>query len=378
MRLFKKKKQRLASQPLLLQLPNISVKAKLTFWAKSKGIRLTIQWLIFLLALIALVGLSKPVLWPGGFGIEKGESRSTKTIEKVEKDPKGNTTKTVETIKIDAGKTLWDWLSLLGVPTSLAILGYRLQQLQQKRAEVLAREQRERDEALAKEQRQIAADETKEEVLQVYFDRLSVLLVDKNLMAIAAKGEEATAEDRELLDSAVDVIRARTLSILRRFESDPERKTSVIRFLLEADIVSKLKLDLGAADLGAANLGAANLGAANLGAANLSKANLRFADLRFANLSAANLSDADLSFANLSAANLSDADLGCADLSKANLRAADLREANLSKADLGKADLSKANLRFADLRFADLSDAIFEKTVMPNGELKTSEPPQAD
>jgi hypothetical protein len=150
---------------------------------------------------ITAVKLSEPVLWPGGLGLGKGESVATKTVEFVGKNAQGQTTKTVETTKIDDGKTLWDWLSLLGVPLSLFILGSWLQQAQQKRAEKLAEEQRE-----------LAADETKEEVLQVYFDRLSVLLVDKNLLAIADKvnpkeseGTEsqpkisATAEERELL-----------------------------------------------------------------------------------------------------------------------------------------------------------------------------------
>ena len=173
-------------------------------------------------------------------------------------------------------KTLWDWFDLLGVPLSLAILGYILQQQQQKRAEVLA-----------KEQREIAADETKEEILQAYFDRLSVLLVDKNILAIAKKvyatDEEndetqhqtrATTEEIEQLSAAVDVIRARTLSTLRRFENDGERKSSVIRFLIEAEVVSKAKLDLRDADLGGANLEGANLEGANLKGANLEGANL--------------------------------------------------------------------------------------------------------
>ncbi|MDV3348190.1 hypothetical protein D0962_35165 [Leptolyngbyaceae cyanobacterium CCMR0082] len=74
------------------------------------------------------------------------------------------------------GKTLWEWLELLGVPLTLAILGYFLQQQEQKRAREYADQQRE-----------IAADEAKDEILQAYFDRLSVLLVDKNLLAIASK-----------------------------------------------------------------------------------------------------------------------------------------------------------------------------------------------
>ena len=211
-------------------------------------------------------------------------------LKGLRKDAKGIPVKT--TTKRDDGKTLWDWFSLLGVPLSLAMLGLFFQWIQQKRSIQLAQEQRE-----------IAADETKEEILQVFFDRLSVLLVDKNLLAIASKvyaigtqdkegqpKNEATLEERELLDSAVDVIRARTLSILRRFENDPERKTSVIRFLVEADFISKLNLSLSGADLSRAILSRANLIGANLSGANLSGAILSGAILSRTNLRDANLS----------------------------------------------------------------------------------------
>jgi uncharacterized protein YjbI with pentapeptide repeats len=291
--------------------------------------------------LIVAVGISQPILWPGGFGIGKEQSVTTKSVETVVKDAQGNTTKTVETTKNDDGKTLWDWLSLLGVPVSLAVLGYILQQLQQKRAEVLA-----------KEQREIAADETKEEVLQVYFDRLSVLLVDKNLLAIAAKKDQATDEERELLASAMDVVRARTLSILRRFEKDPERKTSVIRFLIEADFVGKLKLNLMDAQLSGADLDCTDLNGINL-----IKANLRSAKLTGAKLTGAKLNGADLTGAELIVATLCYADLEAANLINADLFGANLINANLSRADLSGARLLSANLSGAILGYADLSKA---------------------
>jgi uncharacterized protein YjbI with pentapeptide repeats len=284
-----------------------------------KQSRIHWQRLIIISGFIAAMAVSKPVLWPDGFGITADKSVTTT----VEKDPQGKITKTVETTKTDPGKTLWDWLSLLGVPITLAVFGYWLQQIQQKRTEEVATDQRE-----------LAADETKEEVLQVYFDRLSALLVDKNLLAIAAKvnSEEpekskATLEEQELLASAVDVIRARTLSILRRFENDKERKTSVIRFLIEADFISKLKLNLSDADLSSADLHFADLSGADLHRADLSGADLQYAKLSNANLSGAKLSNAnfsgaDLHFAKLSNANLSGADLYFADLSGADLSGA--------------------------------------------------------
>ncbi len=296
-----------------------------------------------------------------------------------------NSTTCKKTMKTDLGMTLLDWLSLLAVPLALAIFGFWLQKIQRKPTE----------------------DATKEEVLQGYFDRLSVLLVDKNVLAIAAKGNEATDEEQEQLDSATGIIRVMTLSILRKFEEDIEQKTSIIRFLIAADIVSEL--NLSDANLSGVNLSDANLSDANLSSANLSSANLSGAYLKEANLSGANLSSANLSHANLRRTivdtstqldpkwrlvqsivtqgaanqNLSSADLSDAYLGFANLSSANLRDANLSSADLGGANLrgtivdtstqldpkwrlvqsivtqgaANQNLSGADLSDADLSDA---------------------
>lgn len=340
--------------------------------------------LIVLLFLVAIVGLwyRLSFIFPGGWGIGKDQSVTTESVESVRKDAKGNITKTIKTIKYDEGKTLWDWLSLLGVPLSLAVLGLWFQWIQQKRSVELAHEQRardekiahelrERDEKVAKEQRELAAEETKEEVLQVYFDRLSVLLVDKNLLAIAAKiyasetqeneGQQkigATLEERELLDSAVHVIRARTLSILRRFENDRERKTSVIQFLIEADIVSKLKLNLRGANLSGVNLSGAFLVEVDLSGVNLSGANLHKAYLTGADLSDTDLTRADLSRAKMKGASLYRANFDGADLSRAYLFGANLSFAHITGADLFAADLKEADLTLCLIE-ANLSRSIF-------------------
>lgn len=301
-------------------------------------------------------------------------------------------------------KTVWDWLELLGVPLSLAILGYLLQQQQQRQAMALAQQQRDQ-----------AAEEEKEEILQTYFDRISVLLIDKDILALALHQNTFSARapvdvERERVDAARDVVRARTLSILRRFQDDPLRKTSVIRFLIESEVISKLKIDLSGsslsgADLSGAALSGVSLQNADLSGVNLSWANLREADLCGADLSSANLSHTNLSQALLAGASLKHADLNGAalvrtsfadaDLSMANLGrvnliipkeyvnfhenhkvtirfaganlsgarlSGDLRKADFSRANLSKADLSGANLRGADciwatLRGADLSQA---------------------
>ncbi|MFM7573042.1 MAG: pentapeptide repeat-containing protein [Snowella sp.] len=305
---------------------------------------------------VVLVGwILPPILWPGGIGIGKDSPASTKAIEK---DARGKTIKTIETIKDDDGKTLWDWGSLLGVPLSLAILGYVLQQEQQRRAE-----------KLSEDQRKIADNEIREKVLQVYFDRLSALLINRNLIARSCKHPHdfpsiyppgsftLTLEEKELLDSSRNIIRARTLSILRRFEKDAERKTSVIKFLIETEIVGKLNLNLEKADLSGTNLKFVNLERANLKSVNFQGANLQRANLERADLSGAKLERADLSGADLYGADLHHANLERADLYGANLLGADLFEAYLSGANLSSANLSNANFPGVNLSGANLSMA---------------------
>lgn len=303
---------------------------------------------------VVLVGwILPPILWPGGIGIGKDDSVTTTTVETIEKDKQGKTVKKVTTTAHNDGKTLWDWGSLLLVPSSLLLFGYILQLQQQKRAEKLSTDQQKRAEAFsekqeelakkfAEEQRDIADDETKEEVLQTYFDRLSVLLIDRNLIALSNKSNSSTItpEEQELLDSALDVIRARTLSILRRFEKDAERKTSVIDFLIETEIIGKSKLNLSGAELVNAELGNAELGNAKLRNANLIGANLFWSKLK----------GADLGNANLFLAKLEGAELQNANLFLAKLKGANLTGANLTGADLSWADLQGANLQRANLK----------------------------
>lgn len=328
---------------------------KLAGWAKRKKLAQWTKRVLVISGGSALVAgaisllLYKPN-WTG-FG-----SDSTKNIER---DSVGKVTKIVEVEQ--SGKTLWDWLTVLGVPLSLAVLGFWLQRHEQKRVG----EQ-------TKLERELAEGNQREEALQVYFDRLSTLLIDKNLIAIAAKvknadkGEEnqhntAIEEDKELLNAAVDVIQARTLSILRQFGEDGERKSSVIQFLLEAEVIDKLNLNLSRA-----NLSGINLSGADFSGANLSRANLRGADLDDANLSGANLFGANLSGANLRLVNFSGADLSGADFSGANLCLADFSSANLIYANLSGANLSVANLTDAKwLKIEQLDQAKLCETKLP-------------
>jgi uncharacterized protein YjbI with pentapeptide repeats len=342
----------------------------------------------------------RPLLWTGGTGISDtldkifwGDIKQSETVvsKTVETDKQGKTVKTIETIKYNDGKTIWDWLSLLGVPLSLAILGYFLQQQQQKRAEKLSKEQQERAEKLSKEQqeraeklsedqRKIADNETKEEVLQTYFDRLSVLLIDRNLIALSNKSNSSTItpEDQELLDSSLDVIRARTLSILRRFKNDAERKTSVIKFLVETEIVGKSKLNLQGAELQEVNLQGTKLQGAKLQEAKLQGAKLQLARLQGARLQWAELQKAELQEAELQEAELQEAELQEANLQFANLQKAKLQKAKLKGADLRGAELQEAKLQETNLQFAKLQGANLQFAELQGADLLIAELQEAN
>ena len=283
-----------------------------------------------------------------------------------------------ETEHIRAAKKLWDWLELLGIPVLLVILGTQFQINEKKLAEEKAKAEKERAEEQAKAEKarvdeqvkaekerveeQFKAEKEKtsnilnEEALQAYIDRMSELLLDKNLKTLSPKDP--------LREAALDVARARTLSVLRRLDIDGERKGSIIRFLIDAEFINELQLDLSyakliGADLSGANLSGANFYGANfhgvkLNGAKLSGAKLSGANFYGAKLSGANFYGADLSGAKLSGAKLSGANFYGADLSRAYLSGANLNGANFYSANLSSANLSSANLCFANLSGANL------------------------
>ena len=363
----------------------------------------TIATVVGVIAVFAGLIMSWPQWAPGGLGLSPQQETVTKTTDNT------NTSLTIETtITQNAGKTLWDWLELLGVPLSLALLGYLFQDFQkgkekreekrekkrekekeayfeaeQNQKELLQKQREHEDRELQKffayeaTQAQIKRDETnaKEDLLQGYFDRISEFLVDRNLFGIAAgiyrlknnKMIERAEQEQELLDSSVDIIRAMTLAVLRRLGDDQDRKTSVIQFLLEIEIINRLNLSLSGADLRGTDLKKASLPKVNLSGANLTEANLEGANLEDANLEGAELKQAklkesNLQGANLQRANLEEADLLSAHLENANLQDAHLTGAVLRHAKLDGADLSGANLDQVDLKMVDLDNAELNHT----------------
>jgi hypothetical protein len=246
------------------------------------------------------------------------------------------------------GKTLWDLLALLVVPLALAGMGFwfsssqrsrqiagdsRLRQTSnaatatQQTVNVAATGTREAENTAAAEIRQaeqaavaaaratevslVEMDRAQEAALQVYFDRMSDLLI-KEMLRTSEEGAEVR-----------DVARTRTLTVLRRL--DPERKGALLLFLYG----SKLVVGKGIINLSGADLRQANLREANLIGADLSAVKLREADLSGANLRGITLFRADLREANFHNANL-----GGADLQGTDLHGADLSGAVLIRVDL--------------------------------------------
>jgi len=204
------------------------------------------------------------------------------------------------------GKTVWNWMELLMVPLALAVIGLAFSVQQD------ARQQRVENQR-AEAERELAVQRAQDEALQTYLDQMSTLLLEKDL-----RDSEAGSEVRTLA-------LARTHTVLERL--DPSRKSELMQFLLEADLVEGLGGRDPIIELGTADLKGANLTGAVMPFAYLSGANLRGADLGGIILSDANLSDADLRDINLTRpdqkAFLRRAHLLGADLSGANLRGAE-------------------------------------------------------
>jgi hypothetical protein len=315
-------------------------------------------------------------------GMKKSKEESQEATERVN----DTVTKITTTQKTEQSKTLWDWMSLLLVPATLAGFGlwFQSSQEQAKAAKEVA-EKRAEDAA-----KQRAEDRQLDDALENYINSVSDLLIGKGLSTLARQKEKDTLKEGQklqeyyLLKAGLDVIHARTLSILRRLtnEKDPKRtdagrKGSVLLFLYDTGLIrDQTLLRLNGADLSGAHLSNAYLNGAYLGGANLNDAfllgthldgaNLHGARLNGADLSGAHLYDATLLGTHLDGANLNDAFLWGARLCGARLRGTDLHgahllAANLNSADLSNADLSNADLSNADLSNADLSNAVLLK-----------------
>ena len=165
----------------------------------------------------------------------------------------------------------------MAIPVVLAAAGLwftaqqdaRQQNIEDRRAQ---QAQKIEDQRAAAE-RELAERRAQDEALQAYLSQMGSLLLDKNL--------RESEEDSEVRTLA----RARTLTVLSRLDSS--RKSAVMEFLVEAELVQSVEgrgpiIRLGGADLTEADLPHASLTAANLRGAEVSQADLSYVDLLYA------------------------------------------------------------------------------------------------
>lgn len=247
-------------------------------------------------------------------------------------------------------KTLWDWMQLLIIPVALALGAFLLNRSDQRREQA------------------IAIDNQREALLQSYLDRMSELLLEKNI--------RTSQPD----DEVRKVARARTLTALPRL--DAERKRSILRFLADSGLLLIVNMDT--ADLsriayygGVAYRDLHALDNFKLNHVNLSYSSLQNLEgenisLKEANFSWANLSYSKAPHANLQHSNLSHTHISHIDLRDSNLASADLREANLDHVILSNANLSNTDLRGAKLSDIDLSNADLRGANLSNIDFRTT------
>lgn len=164
-------------------------------------------------------------------------------------------------------KTLWDWLGLLAALAIPVVVGFGAAWFTAQQAKASERENK---------------DNQHEAALQSYIDKMSILLLEKNL--------RESQPEKEVRNIA----RVQTLTVLARL--DGTRKGTLIHFLYESRLIftGQSIIDLSEADLSGADLSGAGLRRANLRNVNLCGANLRSAKLYDAALDGADLSFVDL------------------------------------------------------------------------------------
>ena len=234
-------------------------------------------------------------------------------------------------------RTLWDWLGLLVIPLALAAIGFGLNAAQTERDNRRDDARAALDRTLAGERatadRARAVDQDREEVLRIYLDQMSDLLLDRNLL-------------RARLDSEVRTLaHTLTLNVLRRL--DGERKGVVVRFLDEAGLIHgrNPKISLWGADLRHAKLDGASLDQPDL-----ERADLRHASFRSMVLYGPNFYSSDLRGADFTESILDNPVFSSSCLSNARFRGATLNRANFRFATGQGVDFADANGRGRDAK----------------------------
>src|SRR5258708_5037219 len=131
----------------------------------------------------------------------------------------------IKTEEYQPGKALWDWLQLLIIPLVLAVAALLFNRANTRTERQIAKERYEQDQ-------QISLDKQREDLLQAYLDRMSELLLEKQLHSPTSPYEIRNVTR----DEVRNVARVRTITIL--FQLDARRIGYVFAFLREAGLMS--------------------------------------------------------------------------------------------------------------------------------------------
>ena len=179
--------------------------------------------------LVVAIVLFLLLLWLGyaraprifGFG-----SHIVKTVETVEytngDEGTGQPQKRSITTETQSARTVWEWLTVLTISAVITVVALIFTARQ------------------AQQQRETQVQQARDDAVQAYYDEMSTLLIEEDLRTSPENSEART------------LARARTLTILSRL--DPERRSRVLQFLLEAELVQRLEqkdpvITLSGADL---------------------------------------------------------------------------------------------------------------------------------
>lgn len=231
------------------------------------------------------------------------------------------------------GRTLWEWIGLLVIPVSLALIGFGLSIVQEDRS--AAREstrlaietERESTRAAGSERLEgtMEANRSNAIALQAYLDDMSVILLNQDL-----RDEKVKA-----------TIQARTVSVISELDSD--RNRTVITFLRGVGLLDWILAgqDLILCELHSVNLSGANLRGALFSGSDMRYAKLHNADLRDSTFAGADLHEANFSYSDLAGANMKNTILSFAHFYQADLSDVAFLEADLYHANLVNAVLTK-------------------------------------
>ena len=246
-------------------------------------------------------------------------------------------------------KTLWDWLGLLIVPVALAVGAYLLNRSQKETELKIAKKAREEDREIARQAREteqkIATDRQMQATLEAYYDRMTELLLERDL-----RGSESDSEVRS-------IARAHTVAAVKSL--DAERNQQLFAFLKTSKLIDRdgAIIDLTSANFRDAKLEGIRLIEVDLSGSDMSGANLSETVIFWSNLNNVKLNGARLIGAEIEGAGFQKVCLDQADLSHAYLRESNFNGASFKNTILRGTSFDRSDLNEIDLELADLQDA---------------------